>query len=173
VYPVRSCLPARDIVYHLHRRPGITADPHLYLAGVFVLHAAQAPDATMRPWTAVFIWNDYTPTLDLNTLRPLAGNGQLRLLGPTRNHVINAIGYLQFIRLGQIKPRTAVKATKRSPTSNSNRTSTSAESRSQPQRLKNQVLPVKLRQLFPYMGVGHMHACMRTPMRQTEPMVET
>ena len=144
VYPVRSCLPVRDIVYHLHRRPGITEDPHRYLAGVFVLHAAQAPDATMRPWTAVFIWSDYTPTLDLNTLRPLAGNGQLRLLGPTRNNVINAMGYLQFIQLGQIRLRTAVKATKRSPASNPYRKSSPAEARSQSQRRKNPVLPVKL-----------------------------
>ena len=133
IYPVRSCLPVRDILHLLHSCPGTTEDPQRYLTGVFILHAAQASDARMRPWTALFIWKDYTPTLDLNMMRPLAGSGTLRFLGPTRIDVINAMGYLQFIRLGQMRQIRIGKALKRSSSSNSDMKKSSPADRSKSQ----------------------------------------
>ena len=122
VCKVRSCLPVRDIIHHLYRQPGNTDDPHRFLAGVFLLHAAQSTDATMRPWSALFIWNTSSPPLDLVALRPLAEYGSLHFLSSIRLECYDVIGYLQFHRLGQLrKTKGSDKGSKRTTNSANDR----------------------------------------------------
>ena len=99
---VRSCLPVREMFFHLEHNPGNSADPQRFISGAFILHAAQAADGSMRPWSMLFIWNAHSPTLDLYSLRPLAVSGSpLRFHGTNRLAAISTMGCLQFVRLGQ------------------------------------------------------------------------
>jgi len=99
---VRSCLPVRDVLFQLSLSPGNSNDPHKFLAGVFLLHAAQATDGTVRPWAVLFVWNTISPSLDLHALQSLAGPGAaLKFHSTDRLASLATMGVLQFIRLGQ------------------------------------------------------------------------
>ena len=111
---VRSCLPVRDVIAQLHHHSGNSHEPHKFLIGACLLHAAQATDGTVRPWSMLFIWNAISPSLDLFALRSLAEPGSiLQFHGTNCQAALAVLGCLQFIRLDQAgKPRSTHKGTK-------------------------------------------------------------